>query len=239
MKPEITIGTCWDGRTYYPIEYINILYWAVRRHTTIPHDFVLYIGPEAVGKTDSLDTGIRVVPTKMTSWWLVTKFWEPNPVGIETDSLLYLDLDIVILGSLDDLINFPSDHACSREYPLEHTATGEEIKAMRRENANIGISLIRHNAGARVWEEYVKAGSPQWDPLTVRARGELPLAGQTIINNPKYGVTVDLFPDNWVCSYKYQVLKRGIPDDCRIVHFHGLPKPADCMREPFVRDHWR
>lgn len=242
MNADITICTCWDGRAYYPREYVNILYRMVQRHTTVPHDFVLYIGPEAEapGKCDGIEPAIRIVPAKMTSWWLVTRFWQPDPPGIETKSLLYLDLDIVILGSLDDLIRFPSDHALSREYPTGHIPIGAERQAMRAENANIGITLIRNNAGAKVWEEYIKAGSPQWDPLVTRSRGALPLAGQTIINDPKYGIQKDLFPSDWVCSYKYQVLKRGIPADCRIVHFHGNPKPHEVRdREPFVRENWR
>lgn len=242
MKPEITICTCWDGRDYYPKEYINILYRMVERHTTVPHDWVIYVGPEAEGKTGGIDPGIRIVPTQMTSWWLVTKFWEPNPVGIETPSLLYLDLDIVILGSLDDLILFPSDHACSREYPRVHVPVGAELQAMgaKNMNANIGISLIRSNGGARVWEEYIKEGAPQWDPLVTHSRGNLPLAGQTIINNPKYGVKTDLFSDQWVCSYKYEVLKRGIPEDCRIVHFHGRPKPHEVMeKHSWIKENWR
>jgi len=235
---EITICTCWDGRDYYPVEYINKLYRAVQRHTTIPHDFVIYVGPESAGKTGGIDKGIRIVHVLMTSWWLVTKFWQPNPVGINTPSLLYLDLDIVILGSLDDLMLYRSDHACSREYPQAHVPVGEEVRAMKRGNANIGITLIRNNGGAKVWEEYVKAGSPMWDPLITRNRGQLPLAGQTIINDPKYGVKVDLFPDNWVCSYKYEVLKRGIPNDCRIVHFHGRPKQHEVPNLQWIKDNW-
>lgn len=241
MKPEITICTCWDGRDYYPREYVEILHRMVERHTSVPHDFVLYIGPdaEAPGKCDGLDPAIRIVPVGMPSWWLVTKFWQPDPPGIRTKSLLYLDLDIVIIGSLDDLISFPSEHALSHEYPTGHIPVGEEVQAMHAGNANIGITLIRNNAGAKVWEEYLKAGAPTWDPLSKCSRGSLPLAGQTIINSPKYGIKKDLFPSDWICSYKYQVLKRGIPKDCRIVHFHGLPKQAACMHEEFVKEHWR
>jgi hypothetical protein len=240
---DFTVVTCWDGRDYYPKEYINILYNMVERHTTIPHEFVLYAGPEAEkpGRCDGINPAIRIVFTGMPSWWQNAKIMQPDPIGIGTKSLLFLDLDIVIIGSLDDLILYPSDFALSREYPTGHIPIGAEIQAMKADNANIGIMLIRNNGAAKVWEEYVKAGAPTWDPLKtgVAARGALPLATQTIINYPKYGIKRDLFPSDWVVSYKYQVLKRGIPEDCRIIHFHGAPKQAACMHELFVRENWR
>lgn len=242
MTPDFTIVTCWDGRDYYPREYINILYRMAQRHTTIPHDFVLYAGPEAEkpGKLDGLDPAIRIVFTGMPSWWQNAKIMQPDPVGIATKSLLFLDLDIVILGSLDDLIRFPSDFALSMEYPTGHIPVGAERQAMRATNANIGIMLIRNNGAANVWGEYIKAGAPTWDPLTTRNRGALPLACQTIINDPRYGIKKDLFPSDWVCSYKYQVLKRGIPADCRIVHFHGVPKPHQVLAQhAWVKENWQ
>jgi hypothetical protein len=238
----ITVVTSWDGRPLYPKEYINILYRMVQRHTTIPHEFVLYIGGEATrpGACDGIDPAIRIVEIDAIAWWIMTRLWQEHPEGINTKSILCLDLDIVILGSLDAIMRFPSNHACSREYPTGHDAVGAEIRAMRSGNANIGVSLIRNGGGAKVWEEYLRAGAPNWDPLTTRNRGALPLAGQTIINDPNYGIEKDLFPSDWIASYKYQVLKRGIPNDCRIVHFHGLPKPHHVIdKEPWVKDNWR
>jgi hypothetical protein len=242
MNPDITVCTCWDGRDYYPKEYINILHRMVERHTTIPHDFVLYAGPEAQkpGRCDGINPAIRVVFTGMPSWWNNAKITQPDPVGIRTKTILFLDLDIVIISNIDRLIEFPSEYAMSVEYPSGHLPVGQERYAMKSRNANIGVTLIRNNAAAKVWEEYQKAGAPKWDAITTRVhdRGALPLATQTIVNDPKYGIKYDLFPSDWVASYKYQVLKRGIPKDCMIVHFHGRPKMHE-VDEPFVRENWK
>jgi hypothetical protein len=231
---KVTIGACWDGRDYYPVEYVNKLYRACFRNTTIPFDFVLYVGPEAErpGRIDDIDEAVKIIPVGLPYWWSGMKFWQKNPPGIETETILYLDIDQVIVGSLDDILRFPSEHACMKDYPSHACPRGNEG------DINPSVTLIRNNAGIRVWEEYVKAGMPVWDPLNGR-RGPLPMATQGIINDPRHKIKKDLLPENWVCSYKMEVRGYGLPEDCRIVSFHGRPKPHACMHEEFVKEHWR
>jgi len=233
-KTRITIGASWDGGDYYSPEYVNRLYRACQRNTTIPFDFVLYVGPlaERPGRCDEIDKAIRIVPVGLPTWWSQLKFWQANPPGIETDTILYLDIDQVIVGSLDDLINFDSDHAYMKDYPSRSCPPGREG------DANNSTGLIRKNGGAKVWEEYVKAGMPTWNPLVRPCQQPLPMAGITIINDPARGIKYDLFPEEWVASYKLEVLPNGVPEDCRVVAFHGRPKPHE-VDFPWVKEHWR
>jgi hypothetical protein len=92
--------------------------------------------------------------------------------------------------------------------------------------------------GARpeVWDIYVKAGMPQWDPLTKPIDRPLHLAEMTIINDNK--IPHNLIPENWVMSYKLHNLAEGLPKDCRVAVFHGKPKPHDCLRNQFVKENW-
>jgi len=231
---KVTIGANWDGGDYYPLEYVNRLYRAVERHRTIPFDFVLFIGPEAEkpGKLNGLESAVKVVPVGLPSWWSTLPWFMKNPPGVETDTILFLDLDIVILSCLNPILRFPSDLAMMKDYPAALCPVGHET------DGNNGVTLIRNGAGVRVWEEYEKAGKPVWDALdTTIDKGTLRLAAMTIVNDPKNGIKIDLFPENWICSYKLQVLKKGLPEGCRIVHFHGVPKPHE-VNEKWVKDNW-
>lgn len=232
---RITIGACWDGREYYPSEYVNRLFNACCRNTTIPFDFVLYVGPEAEkpGRTSAIAPEIRIVPVGLPYWWSGMAFWKKDPPGIDTDTILYLDLDQVIVGSLDDIIRYPSSHACMKDWPTHNCPPGLE------RDACVSTSLIRNGAASAVWEAYEAAGKPVWNPLT--EKGPLPMATQGIVNDQALGIPHDLFPENWVCSYKLEVLKRGgLPDDCRIVAFHGRPKQHEVIhKEPWIMEHWR
>ncbi|MCK9431876.1 MAG: hypothetical protein M0R00_02835 [Candidatus Omnitrophica bacterium] len=235
MTDRITVGCCWDGKDYYPPEYINILYNSVLRNTTIPFDFVCYVGPDAErpARTDAINKNIRIVPVGLPSWWSAMPLFQKNPPGVTTKTILYLDLDIVIIGSLDDIINFPAEQAHMKDEPSHMCRYGRE------RYMNTSVTLLRNGAGAKVWDAYVKCGMPTWDALRPPSGAVLRMAAQEIINHPQNGIRYELFPEWMVCSYKFQVLKKGIPDDCRVVVFHGQPKPAACMHEPFVRENWR
>jgi hypothetical protein len=229
---DFTIGCCWDGGDYYPVEYINKLYNACKRNTSIPFEFVVYTGPKAEnpGRKTGIDSNVRVVPVGLPSWWSGLVWWQKTPPGVYTDNILYLDLDQVIVGSLDDLMNFPSQHACMKDWPSGMFPNLDK-------DGCVSTTLIRNGSASKVWDEYVKAGMPQWD-VAAGEHGPLPMACQELVNEPKYGVQKDLFPENWVCSYKLQVLKYGLPKDCRIVAFHGQPKQAACLHQPWVRENW-
>lgn len=230
---KVTVGACWDGSNYYPVEYINILYSAVQRNLTVPFDFVVYLGAFAHQnpQLNQISNEIRLIETGLPYWWCGMPFWAKDPVGIETETLLYLDLDVVIVGSLEDIINYPSDHCYMKDYPADICPAGKE------NDGNASVSLIRNGFGHRVWDEYVKAGKPQWNPLAPPANREFPLAAQGIMND--FHIKHDVFPESWVPSYKLSVAKRGLPRDCKVVSFHGRPKPHECAHIPFVWENWR
>jgi len=232
--PEVTIGACWDGRDYYSIDYINRLFSSVARNTFVPFDSVLYVGPEAEkpGRTDGIDPSITIIPVGLPFWWSGFVFWSKDPPGIVTPSILYLDLDQVIVGSLDEIITYSSEQAYMKDYP-SHSCPYD-----REKSACVSTSLIRNGAGAKVWDEYVAQGKPVWDPLAPPSHRIFPVGCQSILDDPRYGMRYDLFPENWICSYRLQVLPRGLPDDCRIVAFHGRPKPHEC-KEQWIKEHWR
>ncbi|MBN1613932.1 MAG: hypothetical protein JW950_05655 [Deltaproteobacteria bacterium] len=232
---EITVCCCWDGSDYYSYEYINILFRSVGRHTNIPFDFAVFVGPEALkpGHLHALDSAIKVVSVGLPYWWSGMCAWQKQPPGTETENILYLDLDMVILGSLNEIIRYPHPHAYMKDYPAYCCPEGKEG------DGNASCTLIRRGAGQKVWAEYVRLEKPQWNPLDPPANRQLPLAVQSIINDPAMGISHAVFPEEWISSYRLWVSKYGLPEGCRAVSFHGLPKPAQCLDLPWVKENWR
>lgn len=225
--PQITIGASWDGDDYYPPEYVNRLYAACNRNMSRPFDFVLYVGPNAErpGRREALNQSIKVVQTGLPQWWSGMVFWKKNPPGVLTPSLLYLDIDQVVVGSLEDIVGFRSDNAYMKDYPSHSCPDGLE------NDACVSTSLLRNGSGVVVWSEYERAGRPTWDVLRYPP-GPMPMAAQGVVNDKQIGMRKDLFPEEWVCSYKLEARPRGLPADCRIVAFHGRPKQHE------VTDGW-
>jgi hypothetical protein len=230
--PAITIAAVWDGTNLvYTADYVNRLYNSCLRNTTIPFDFVLYTGPQAEkpGRLDGINPAIKIVPVGLPYWWGKLVFFQKDPPGIRTDRILYLDLDQVIVGTLDDIIDFPSDFACMKGYPSFDCPPGLENEACA------STFLLRKGSLSVVWDEYEKAGKPVWNPQG--GNGPLRLAEQEIINDPRLEIKWDLFPETWIISYKLWAKKKGLPSDCKIVAFHGRPKQTE-VTDAFVSEHW-
>ena len=229
MTKKIIISASWDGRDYYPPKYVNILYAMCRRHTSHPFDFILFTGPKADARRSEIHPDIEMIQTGLPYWWPGMNVFRARELGITSDIILHLDLDLVIIGSLDDIIALPYDIACMKDIP---TAICSARKARA---VNVSVTLIRKGAGMPVWSAYEAAGKPVWDPLTVPAGAPLRMGAQEIIDKLQIA---ELIPEEWVCSYKYQVKRYGMPQDCRVVVFHGQPKPHD-VNDEFVKENWR
>lgn len=230
--PNVTIYAGWSGDKFYNLDDVNKLIRGVRRNTTLPYEFVLYVGPEAQkpGKLNGLESGVTVIESPYSSWWVGMKGADPdNRPWIKTDTMLGMGLDCVITGSLDDLITFPSNLASMKDYPAHCCPVGRE------NDCNLEVMLIRNNADRPLWDEYVRVGKPNWN-MEDRAGKEFSMCAQGWINDT-HKVHVDLFPENWVISYKLGVRDRGLPRDCRMVSFHGQPKPRD-VQEAWLKEHW-
>lgn len=228
----ITVCTCWDGRAFYPPEYVNILLSMVKRNLHIPFEFVLLAGPEVENRASELNPEISIVPTGLPYWWGKLWMYKADTPGINTDRILYLDLDIVITGDLGDIVDIQSDFTGFKDYPADSCPPGH------KNDLNTSVVLLKRGARPEVWNEYVAAGMPQWEPFS-KNRGRLSLAEMSIINSRENPVKHDLIPEKWVKSYKLHKMKeRGLPPDCRIAVFHGRPKPHE-VSDSWVKENWR
>lgn len=220
---KVTIYTGWGGE-YYTADYVNRLYHSCVRNMSRRFNFVLLAGPDVSGGT--LDSNIKIIDTGLPYWWAGMVFWSL------TGTRLFLDLDVVVVGSLDRLFDVNSECCCSRDW-----STYSHIPSGHEKDANPGVSLVRGDAGAWVWDEYVKCGKPVWNPQD-RSVDHTPcsMAAQGILNDDPG--RVDLFSQDVCASYKYTVKKIGLPKECVTVHFHGQPKPHE-VADQFVKEHWR
>lgn len=236
MTSEITIITGWSGDAVYSLDDVNKLHNGVCRNTTVPFEFILYAGPEArkPGRLHGLNSGIRVIPSPYPSWWVGMEGMQAHPPGFNTDAKLAIGLDCVIVGSLDDILTYPSDFCGMKDYPSHACPKGKES------DINMEVFLSRNGAGHEIYDEWVRLGKPQWDMSTAPSQRVMPMQGQGWLNSPERPLKYDLFPESWIISYKLGVKGQGLPDDCRIVSFHGRPKPGDVIEnEPWIREHWR
>jgi len=206
----VTVCCLKAGDKYGP-EYVNILAGMVMRNVhLVGYDFVCF-----TDNPRGIHPHIRTAPLPYDApkWWGKMGLYMPDIPGINTKRLLFLDLDVVITGPLDDLLKYQSDFAMAKDWP-----TGRWPKTdSRNQDGQSSAVLLTVGAAPQIWERYVATGKP-----TPESPGD-----QEWINREFPGLA-NLLPERFVQSYKLHNLAGENPPECSVVMFHGLPKPPDC-----------
>lgn len=205
------------GVAYGP-EYVNRLARMVARYLTVPYRFFCFTDDPSGVKCRTMDLNryLEGKPREQLFTFQgnsgISMGW-PNLYLFRTDfpfrgRILYLDLDVVITGSLDDLVRMPGDFIA--------------IKDWWAKNWNGSVNLFEAGAFPAIWDDF--------PPPNVGLYGN----GQDWLAQHVPDGTA--WPDAWVKSYKIHA-QDGIPPDCRVVVFHGQPKPVAC--QGWVTDYWK
>jgi len=230
----------WGGK--YGPEYVNRLRLMVTRHLTIPHHFVCLTDDPS-----GLDPGIHIVPLPASTLeFCWAKLWLFSPeLAPPGSTLLYLDLDVVITGGLDELLQYRSDLDFVSVLDWNRWWNPQFNSSVMRFIAGAHTDLSTHFGEAvtagklvkrREWDAYLKSqdkvvyrcglrryGSDQeWISMKLRELGKL---GERS------------YPRPWILSYKRHCRKR-VPSGCKVIVFHGEPKPHE-VRDNHIVEHWQ
>ena len=210
---ELTIACVYWGNKYPPF-YVRRLWNAVQRHLPVPHRFVCVTADSVIA-----DMGIECVrpPTGHDGWWQKVGLFAPELFGSEAFPILYLDIDIVIKGSLLPLVRHNVPH---------HGLVMIENFGPNRWQA-------AHNSSAMLWingtcNEIYFDFIPEY---TKRLHGD-----QCWIWRRMYK-QIDNFKKGLIVSYKYDCQK-GPPDGSSVVVFHGKPDPHE-VKSDWVEENWK
>ena len=219
---------CINWGTKYGPRFINRLYAMVARNITPPFSFTCF--------TDS-DEGVRpevdcqplppldfVMPKNTKGKWPKARLWGPTLGGL-TGPVLFLDLDLVITGPLDDFFTFgdPDRVILARNPAKPFERLGQ-------------TSVFRFPVGRLAPLQQMFLADPQGvaDAYQFEQR--------FVTRNAPGGV--DLFPRAWVRHFRYQcmlpfplnlALPPRLPRDARIVIFPGGVHPEHAIRGGWVR----
>lgn len=245
MKRNI-VTLKWGSR--YGSEYVNRLAAAVRRNMKSDVDIVCF-----TDDASGIDPSVKVfpiphidlpTPASVTGWRKLCLFRTDLP--IEGDCL-FLDLDIVITGPLDDFFTFEPDRI-----PIIHNwlSAHKTIFRKRPEIGNSSVFRFKVNQCGFVWDQF--HAEKEW----ALANFKPPQTYLTHCIRPK----MCYWPESWVRSFKRHcqpifplnlILTPKLPDNARIIAFHGKPDPEDVIHgfrgkrmhhhskpTPWVKEHW-
>jgi len=95
---------CVKYGTKYGADYVNKLYDGIRRNLTLKHRFMCF-----TEDGEGLDKDIIVKPlkNKWQTWWSKVHIFDPSQYEDNPESMVfYIDLDMIISGSLNDICSW-------------------------------------------------------------------------------------------------------------------------------------
>ncbi len=199
----------------YDATWVEKLQRGVARNLTIPHRFRCL---------SDVEVPCERIPLKhdWPGWWSKLEMFSP---GVITGPTLYLDLDTVVCGPLDDIAKLSYPFAALRNFH-QPDFIGSGVMWFREAEAvphSVYAKFFRMPDAYIAHHVRVQAGSHLgdqafiWDTLG----GQVPFL-------------TDEFPG--IKSFKYHA-KAWLPADTSIICFHGLPR-LNTVNKPWITQHW-
>ena len=199
---------------YFTPEYVIRLKNMVERHTTVIHQFICLTDFPGIH-----GCSFRALTADLPGWWSKIELFRPDIAAV--DRIVYFDLDTLILDNIDDLLELDGPFYALRPWNRKNLVNGQ-----------CGSGLMTWQAGAY---EYLFTGFE-------RSWMARPLGDQAYISavlrekGEEFTPIQDAIPG--IYSYKRECRRGGLPDDARIICFHGRPRVHE-VKDAWVREAWR
>jgi hypothetical protein len=237
---------CMKWGTKFGPEYVNRLHAMVRRNLDRPLRFVCFTDDPA-----GLHGDIECLPLPDVGWTEGVDVHGWRKVGLFSERLgdlkgtaLFLDLDVVVTGPIDDFFEYPGEVVAIRDY---------RVFRIKGDYFVGNTSVLRFPVGRH----------PEALELFKR---DFPGIRRRVSNEQEYlshyfqerGMLTH-WPKAWCPSFKAHCVRRWplsyfrtprLPEGARIVIFHGRPNPAEAIEgaggkwyrgirpTPWVSDYW-
>jgi len=226
MHKTLTVVTMlWNGwGAGRGVEYVYKLFNMVNRHLSLPFQFVLFTDQEhalEIGDSEKL-FDVKIIPQEILSWPLnLPKFYMYCPDNGLEGRILFMDLDTVIVGSLDEMASYGGVF-CG-------------IKPFRKGRTHIGGGFLSFEVGygEYLWKN-INKDPKGWAGRTQGGKERL-VYKQLVQGKDRWQ---DLYPGQLV-GYKRHCRGKGIfPEGARFIAFHGKPRPHE-VKERWVKKNWK
>jgi hypothetical protein len=240
---ETATVLCMKWGAKYGPDYVNRLYAMVARNLARPFHMVCLTDDAAGIRAEVTCAPIPALPPiaqPKERGWLKLASFSPDLAGLVGDVVLYLDLDVVILGALDPLFEHPGQMPLIRDWYHPVRLVGNS-------------SVYRY----RPAEQYAlfDAFRRDTDAIVLRIRNEQEFLSEFLEARGE----LTFWPKAWCQSFRVSCLAPWPlrawrtprqPPDCRVLVFHGEPKPPEALigrpglgqtfrPAPWIADYWR
>ena len=216
--------------TRYGADFVNRLNAAVLRNTVRPTQLVcLTDDPKGIDKSVRCEPipDINLPNELVVTPWRKLVLWQDNLVGL-TGDILFLDLDLVITGSIDDMFDYEPGRFCVIE---NWTQTGKKIG---------NTSCFRWKIGTQ---------THIFDQLKTEQNRILSTYRIEQVYISREVTDMVFWPEMWCASFKHTLLPKWplnffktppLPEATKIVAFTGKPDQDEALLGKWpVKSAWK
>jgi hypothetical protein len=216
MSDTVNILCMKWGDKFSP-DYVNKLYGMVSRNLTLPFRFVcLTDDPQGLNpKVECFPLPDLSLPEGLPErGWNKLSSFSKDLYGIQ-GKVLFLDLDVLIVGSLDDFFGLSEGFYIIRDFIRKDGTGNSSVYLFDAGKYDDILTYFRENANS----------------IRKKHRNEQEFLSHYLIANR----SLNYWPSKWCQSFKYHCLPGGVigswfkpsvlPVDARIIVFHGKPSP--------------
>ena len=217
---------CMKWGTKYGPHYVNRLYAMARRHLRGDFNFVCLTDDNEGIRAEVQCLPIpalqlELAPGQRDGAWKKLTTFERDLHGLQ-GTALFLDLDLVVVGSLDGFFELPGDFLIIHDY----------ARPWRRQRITGNSSVYRFQLGAHAdvldhFRSHIKQVQAEHRNEQAYLSAWLHAQGQ-----------LSYWPDAWCPSFKYHGIPTWprnywqppfVPEGARIMIFHGECNPPDAL----------
>src|SRR5215831_18560341 len=204
---------CLKWGTKYNDDYVRRLAGGVARNLTLDHEFICLTDREVRG------INCAALPSNLPGWWAKIGLFRPD---ILDGDKLYLDLDVVVTGSLDSLV---PRQPTTKVWALDDFSYSLRVPKVDidPETKSLLGGIGTCNSSIMYWQN--EFGSDVWDKFQTETMKRLH-GDQNWITQCLWPHSLELYPAEIASSYKYDWLAQHRHRGSVMV-FHGDPKPHD------------
>lgn len=206
----------------YSTDYVYKLNNMVKRHLKQEHRFIcLTDNPGQLPGITCIAAPIQIAD----SWCKIGLFRSEHRLIERGDKCLYLDLDVIITGSLDKLIEGKLDKV--PDYASDVMVPSKDLWIVKdwRDPFNSSVMYWEHPQKSRIYGAFTQEHME-------RLRGDQNLIAE-LMPDAKTFATEDIL------SYKFSGCKhKDEKPKCKIVLFHGKPKMHELPDVQWIKKEW-
>jgi hypothetical protein len=211
----------WGGQ--YATQYVNSLYYNIRKNTSRKFKFVCFSDRQPFNVNIKFKSMFETDKLKWNLRKQIMHREDPDLVG----QIFAFDLDTIITGNLDDLFSYRGKFGIV-----------QGVYPNRKDRPAGGIlSFPAGKYHRQIWREVIS----NYKQLNQLTNGSERIMLDLLLYGERFSFWDQVYPGQ-ILSYKEHINKGVDASNCRAVWFHGAPKPHELFgrkKDKWLTEIWK